>query len=78
MELRGAVEITPGAVYLVVNPECKCRRSYRVFPESTARELLKEAGRRRGAPFIVKVLGWLTETSPWSGYIYVKQWQEEK
>ena len=55
-----------------------CRRSYRVFPENTARELLKEAGRRRGAPFRVRVLGWLTEPSPWSGYIYVKQWQEER
>ncbi len=78
MELRGVVEITPGAVYLVINPECKCRRSYRVFPESVARELLKEAGRRRGALLKIKVLGWLKRTSPWSGYIYVKQWQEEK
>ncbi len=77
MELRGTVEITSRAVYLVVNPECMCRRSYRVFPESTVREL-KKAGRKRGAPFRVRVLGWLTETSPWSGYIYVKQWQEEK
>ncbi len=73
MELRGAVEITPGAVYFVVNPECKCRRSYRVFPESVARELLKEAGRRRGAPLKINVLGWLKRTSSWSGYIYVKQ-----
>ncbi len=78
MELRGAVEIIPGAVYLVVNPECKCRRSYRVSPESAAEEILKEVRKRKGAPLKIRVLGWLKRTSPWSGYIYVKQWQEEK
>jgi len=55
-----------------------CRRSYRVLPEKVAKELLKEGSRRKGAPFRIRVLGWLTEISPWSGYIYVKQWQEEK
>ena len=54
-----------------------CRRSYRVLPEKVAKELSKEADKRR-LSLTVRVLGWLKRTSPWSGYIYVKQWQEEK
>lgn len=74
MELRGTIETGKGGeVYLVVNPKCKCRRSYLILPKEVAEGLKKKESLSE-----ITVLGWLLRTSPWSGYIYVNHWWEEE
>ena len=65
-ELDGVVEVYKNDVYIVVNPTCRCRQSYRVLGDY--KDVLKEyAGRE------VRVFGKVKRFSPWSGEIYVEK-----
>lgn len=65
-ELEGVVEVYKGNVYIVVNPACRCRESYRVL--GRYKKVLKSyAGKK------VKVKGKVKRLSPWSGEVYVEK-----
>ncbi len=63
-ELEGIVEVYKDDVYIVVNPDCKCRRSYKVLGrfKNVIMELKGET---------IRVRGRIKKFSPWSGEIYV-------
>ncbi len=63
-ELEGVVEVYRDDVYIVVNPECKCRRSYKVL--GRYRDVIREL---KGET--IRVRGRIKKFSPWSGEIYV-------
>jgi len=71
-ELTGLVEVFGTRVFITVNPTCKCRVSYRVVGKRWRKLLVKFRGR------FISVLGWLSKTSPWSGYIYPENFREVK
>ncbi len=64
--LEGLVEVKGNDVFITVNPDCKCRRSFKVVGEK--REELK---RLNG--LFVEVKGNVKEYTPWSGEILVKK-----
>ncbi len=66
--LNGRVEINEAEdlVYIVVNPDCKCRESYQVKGKYKD-EIKKYKGKN------VSVEGYIKRFSPWSGEIIVEK-----
>ncbi len=64
--LRGLVEVKGDDVFITVNPDCKCRKSFKVIG-SKKEELKKLNG------LFVEVEGITKEFTPWSGEIFVKK-----
>ena len=63
--LKGLVKITDGDnLYLIVDPDCKCRRSYKIKGKHKLK-LRKYRNRT------VEVEGYIKNYSPWSGEIEV-------
>ncbi len=64
--LEGLVEIKGNEVFITVNPNCKCRRSFKVVGSK------KEELKRLNGLF-VEVEGYIKNYTPWSGEILVKK-----
>jgi len=64
--LEGVVEIYKGGVYIIVNPSCRCRESYRVL--GGYKKVLKNYVGKK-----VKIRGKVKKFSPWSGEVYVEK-----
>ena len=65
-ELNGVVEVYKGSVYVVVEPNCRCRQSYKVLGDY--KNILK-----RYAGHKIRVFGKVKRFSPWSGEIYIER-----
>ena len=64
--IEGLVEVKGQNVYIVVNPDCKCRKSYKVLGDK--KEKLKKL---KG--LFVEVEGFVKDLTPWSAEILVKK-----
>ena len=64
--VEGLVEVYGDEVYIVINPNCKCRRSLKVIGDK--KEKLKNLN-----GLFVEVEGYIKLKTPWSGEITVEK-----
>ncbi len=64
--IEGLVERIGDDIFITVNPDCKCRKSYKVIGDKKE-ELKKVIG------MFVEVEGYVKSFTPWSGEIEVKK-----